>query len=73
MQKGIAIVPKSVQETHMKQNLQLKKLPENFFIEVDQLASKHGFIRFLDPSRHLGFDIFDEENDQPLGNSAPWD
>jgi alcohol dehydrogenase (NADP+) len=57
----------------MKQNLQLKRLPEDLFNIVDQLSSKRGPIRFLDPSRHLGFNIFDEENDQPVANSAPWD
>jgi hypothetical protein len=57
----------------MKQNLQLKRLPEDLFNVVDQLSSERGPIRFLDPSRHLGFNIFDEENDQPVANSAPWD
>jgi hypothetical protein len=57
----------------MRQNLQLKRLPEDVFSVVDQLSSERGPIRFLDPSRHLGFDIFDEENDQPVSNSAPWD
>lgn len=65
-------MPKSVQETHMKQNLQLRKLPDAVFNMVDQLSSAHGPVRFLDPSRHLGFDIFDEENDQPLENRVPW-
>ena len=44
----------------MKQNLQLKRLPEDMFAIVDQLSSERGPIRFLDPSRHIGFDIFDE-------------
>ena len=57
----------------MRQNLQLKRLPEDVFSVVDQLSSERGPIRFLDPSRHLGFDIFDEENDKPVSNSAPWD
>jgi alcohol dehydrogenase (NADP+) len=57
----------------MKQNLQLKRLPEEVFNIVNQLSSERGPIRFLDPSQHLGFDIFDEENDQPVANSAPWD
>jgi alcohol dehydrogenase (NADP+) len=56
----------------MKQNLQLKRLPEDLFNVIDQLSSKRGPIRFLDPCRHLGFDIFDEENDQPVVNSTPW-
>jgi hypothetical protein len=57
----------------MKQNLDLTRISDQDFRTVDQLASERGPVRFLDPSRHLGFDIFDEENDQPLANSAPWD
>lgn len=57
----------------MRQNLQLKRLPEDSFRLMELLSSNHGPIRFLDPRRHLGFDIFDEEQDQPVSNSAPWD
>ncbi|KAL7801239.1 aldo-keto reductase [Trichoderma aethiopicum] len=73
VQKGIPAVPKSVQVAHMMQNLELTRLTDDDFRAVDQLASERGPVRFLDPSRHLGFDVFDEENDQPLANSAPWD
>ncbi|KAI1444068.1 aldo-keto reductase [Annulohypoxylon stygium] len=73
VQRGIPIVPKSVSETHMKQNLQLRRLPEDMFAIVDQLSLERGPLRFLDPSRHIGFDIFDEEKDQPVADSAAWD
>ncbi|KAI0378273.1 aldo-keto reductase [Hypomontagnella monticulosa] len=73
VQRGIPVVPKSVSEVHMEQNLRLKRLPDDMFLVVDQLSLKRGPLRFLDPSRHLGFDIFDEERDQPVGDSAPWD
>ncbi|KAK8085058.1 NADP-dependent oxidoreductase domain-containing protein [Apiospora hydei] len=35
--------------------------------------TRSGALRFLDPKPHIGFDIFDEENDQPIDNKAPWD
>ncbi|KAL2020065.1 hypothetical protein VTK56DRAFT_8869 [Thermocarpiscus australiensis] len=73
VQRGIPVVPKSVQQHNMEENLQLKKLPEDLFKVVDNLSSERGPIRFLDPSRHIGFDIFDEENDQPVQDSAPED
>ncbi|KAI2634224.1 NADP-dependent oxidoreductase domain-containing protein [Hypomontagnella submonticulosa] len=73
VQRGIPVVPKSISEGHMKQNLRLKKLPAEMFLVVDQLSLELGPKRFLDPSRHLGFDIFDEERDQPVENVAPWD
>jgi alcohol dehydrogenase (NADP+) len=58
----------------MEQNLALKRLPEEVWKEVDGLSVQRGGpVRFLDPSRHLGFDIFDEREDQPAGDSAPWD
>lgn len=66
------MVPKSVQEAHMKENLQLKKLPDGSFEAMESISTRRGFIRFLDPTPHLGFNIFDEENDQPVANSAPW-
>ncbi|OPB37160.1 Aldo/keto reductase [Trichoderma guizhouense] len=73
VQKGIPVVPKSVQVSHMEQNLHLKRLSEDDFRTVDRLSTQRGPVRFLDPSRHLGFDIFDEDNDQPVADSAPWD
>lgn len=57
----------------MKQNLGLKRLPDDLFSIVDRLSSERGPLRFLDPCRHVGFDIFDEEKDQPVQDSAPWD
>jgi hypothetical protein len=58
----------------MKQNLQLTALPDDCFNVIDHLSADRGApTRFLDPSRHLGFDIFDEENDEPVADSAPWD
>ena len=57
----------------MVQNLQIKRLPYDLFNIVNNLSLKQGPVRFLDPSSHLGFDIFDEETDQPTANSAPWD
>jgi alcohol dehydrogenase (NADP+) len=58
----------------MEQNLAIRRLPDKLFEEVDALETKRGGpTRFLDPGKHLGFDIFDEDEDQPVGNGAPWD
>lgn len=57
----------------MEQNLKLRRLPQELFDTVDQLSTQRGPIRFLDPSRHLGFDIFDEDKDQPVATYAAWD
>ncbi|KAM7204976.1 NADP-dependent oxidoreductase domain containing protein [Rhypophila sp. PSN 637] len=73
LQRGIPVVPKSVQPTHMADNLKVKRLPDDLFEAVDTLSQETGTLRFLDPSRHIQFDIFDEERDEPVANSAPWD
>jgi diketogulonate reductase-like aldo/keto reductase len=73
VQRGVPVIPKSNKEHHMHENLHLVRLPEDKFHIIDQLSASQGPIRFLDPRQHLGFDIFDEENDQPVDNSAPWD
>lgn len=69
------MIPKAAQEPHMESNLGVKRLPEDVFNMVNKLASERqgGPARFLDPSKHLGFDIFDEEHDQPEAEGAPWD
>ncbi|KAK3312546.1 aldo-keto reductase [Apodospora peruviana] len=74
VQRGIPVVPKSVQVSHMQENLLLRRLPDDVRQTIDKLSlTRGGPFRFLDPSRHLAFDIFDEENDQPVANTAPWD
>ncbi|KAK4175487.1 putative alcohol dehydrogenase [Triangularia setosa] len=73
VQRGIPIVPKSVQQSHLEQNLHLTRLPDDLFAVMNAISSEKGPIRFLDPSRHICFDIFDEEKDQPVKNKAPWD
>ncbi|KAI0206238.1 aldo-keto reductase [Astrocystis sublimbata] len=73
VQKGIPVVPKSVQEHHMRQNLQLFRLCDTDFQSIEDMSSRRGPVRFLDPSPHIGFNIFDEENDQPTADKAPWD
>ncbi|KAK8061557.1 aldo-keto reductase [Apiospora phragmitis] len=73
VQRGIPIVPKSVHKSRLGENLNLLSLPEVDFQTFNQLSHKTGAIRFLNPKPHIGFDIFDEENDEPVGDKAPWD
>ncbi|KAI0141224.1 aldo-keto reductase [Xylariaceae sp. FL1272] len=73
IQRGIPVIPKSIQEDHMKENLDLCWLSDEHFTAIGELSQNTGPIRFLNPAPHIGFDIFDEENDQPIGNKAPWD
>jgi len=57
----------------MMENLQLKRLPKELFDMIELLWKERGPIRFLNPSPHIGFDIFDEEQDQPTASAAAWD
>lgn len=67
VERGIPVVPKTVNKDRMKENMALAELPRGIVEAVDALEGKYGATRFLDPSRHIGFDIFDEEHDQPVG------
>jgi alcohol dehydrogenase (NADP+) len=68
------VVPKAAQEIHLRDNLSVKKLPDDDFQAINTLASRNGGPkRFLDPKEYLGFDVFDEEQDQPVADAAPWD
>ena len=37
---------------------------------IDDLAERKGAVRFLDPRNHIGFDIFDENYDQPVAEES---
>lgn len=66
-------MPETVSETHIRQKLDLKMLLEDAFEVVEKVSVDRGPAQFLDPSAHLGFDVFDEEHDQPIGDVVPWD
>jgi alcohol dehydrogenase (NADP+) len=62
-----------VNKEYLKENFDLHELDKEDFDVISDLRKESGLVRFLDPSNHLGFDIFDENEDQPVDNSAPWD
>ena len=69
VQRGTSVVPKTVTESRMVENLELSRLDKEDFAVIDGLADEKGSVRFLDPRFHIGFDIFDEANDQPVDTS----
>lgn len=73
VQRGTAIVPKTAQDQRLKENLTLAQLSDEHFAAVDKLTEGRGTTRYLVPTAHIGFDIFNEERDEPLGDKAPWD
>lgn len=58
-------MPKTIRETRLEANRQLFKLDDAAIKVIDQLAEGMGQVRFMDPRNHIGFDIFDENHDQP--------
>ncbi|KAI9688306.1 MAG: hypothetical protein M1820_010275 [Bogoriella megaspora] len=66
VQRGIPAVPKTIQESRLKENIRVFKLTENQFQRIMVLPDSHGTVRYLDPRNHIGFDIFDEIEDQPV-------
>lgn len=66
VQRGIAVVPKMVRASRMAENLALEELSPRCFAAVDALHEETGQMRFLCITDKIGFDIFDEEQDQPV-------
>ena len=65
VQRGTSVVPKTVQEPRLEENRQSFRLNNAVMHTVNQLAEVKGHVRFLDPRNHIGFDMFDESDDQP--------
>ena len=59
-------MPKTAQKNRMAENLGLFALSEEHMEMITTLASKYGEVRYLDPRHHIGFDVFDENIDQPV-------
>jgi alcohol dehydrogenase (NADP+) len=59
------VVPKTVHEDRMIDNIALIKLNDMHMTLVNELAEKKGTVRYLDPRNYIGFDIFCEEADEP--------
>ncbi|VUC24082.1 unnamed protein product [Clonostachys rosea] len=57
VQRGTVVLPKSVTESRIRSNVQVKKLPRWAF---DRLSALERHKRFNDSSRRWGYDIFDE-------------
>lgn len=73
VQRGVAVIPKTCDEDHLAANIGLSRLSSEHCEKVDHLSQETGNVRYLDPAGHIGFDIFNEEADEPVSNSAPWD
>ena len=50
----------------MVENRDLIMLTDEQMDRINRLADEKGSVRFLDPREYLGFNIFDEEHDEPV-------
>ncbi|KAL9593829.1 MAG: hypothetical protein Q9179_005676 [Wetmoreana sp. 5 TL-2023] len=66
VQRGTSVVPKTVQAARMVENINLFTLREEDIEKINRTGEEKGTVRFLDPRNHIGFDIFDEESDEPV-------
>lgn len=73
VQRGAAVIPKTSDKNRLAENIGLSRLSEEHCEKIDRLSQESGNVRYLDPAGHIGFDIFNEEADEPVWNSAPWD
>lgn len=62
VQRGIIVLPKSVHEDRIKDNLHIVKLPDHLFEKLEAAAASHPAERTVNPSKSWGlpFDIFDD-------------
>jgi alcohol dehydrogenase (NADP+) len=67
--RGVSVIPKTARESRLEENLGLFRLNNEHFDRISSLSRETGPIRYLDPQDYIGFDIFDELEDQPVERS----
>ncbi|KAL9633200.1 MAG: hypothetical protein Q9164_004841 [Protoblastenia rupestris] len=70
VQRGTSVVPKTVHEERMVENRELFRLSDEHVLRIDRIAMWKGAVRYLDPRNYIGFDIFDEQGDEPVVDGA---
>ncbi|KAK2744315.1 hypothetical protein FQN55_006829 [Onygenales sp. PD_40] len=66
IQRGTSVIPKTVREDRMVENRGVFRLSDEDVTSINGIPGVKGAVRFLDPKGHIGFDIFDEEVDEPV-------
>jgi len=59
-QHDVVILPKSVHESRIRENLEVFKLPQAAFDKIERSAMSHSQGRIVDPSGLWGVDIFED-------------
>ncbi|KAK2781058.1 hypothetical protein FQN53_000820 [Emmonsiellopsis sp. PD_33] len=66
IQRGTSVIPKTAREDRMVENRGVFRLSDEDVMRINGISGVKGAVRFLDPEGHIGFDIFDEEVDEPV-------
>ena len=64
------MLPKTVQAERMVENRNLFRLSEEHVMKINCIAKVKGSVRYLDPRNHIGFNIFNEESDEPVAYTS---
>jgi len=64
--RGVSVIPKTSRQERLAENLQLFRLTNEHFDRISALSHETGMVRYLDPKDYIGFDVFDETEDQPI-------
>lgn len=65
VQRGTSVIPKTVRAERLEENLNLFMLNGEHFSKINSIAAEVGPIRYLDPREYIGFDVFNEAQDEP--------
>jgi len=65
VQRGTSIVPKSSSPGRIQLNTQVFELVEEDFEAIETLRDETTSVRMNDPKNHIGFDIYNEEMEEP--------
>ena len=66
LQRQTSVVPKTIHVARMVDNIDAVSLSSEHATRIERIAEIDGEVRFLDPSGHIGFDIFSEVVDEPV-------
>lgn len=66
LQRGTSIVPKSNRPERISLNTQFIQLDDQDFKKVEGLRDEANSMRMNDCKNHIGFDIYNEEVEEPM-------
>ena len=65
LMRGTSVIPKSNNSARIESNFAPLKLDESDLEEINNLRSADNGSRMNNPVRHIGFDIYNELQDEP--------